>query len=151
MHRAGAGIHEAPPTGGAPSNLKPEDGLAGWVIKNQKTTIVNDLLKDEQWKNNHSVNPVYRSRMVTPLIVGQEALGCLMLFHRQPDHFEHSQADTIQAAANQFAVTINNGELFQLIRAQAEGLGTMLRAKQIEPSRSTAPLDCEAADFLFAG
>jgi PAS domain S-box-containing protein len=64
-----------------------------------------------------------------------------MLFHRNPDHFKDGQVDAIQAAANQFAVTINNGELFQLIRDQAEDLGNMLRVQQIEASRSTAMLE----------
>jgi PAS domain S-box-containing protein len=141
VHRAGAGIHDTPSSGGSASTLKLNEGIAGWVIENQKPIVIADLFKDEQWKNNHGVNPVYRSSLAAPLIVGQEALGCLMLFHRQPDIFGESQLDAIQAAANQFAVTINNGELFQLIRDQAEDLGTMLRAQQIETSRSTAMLE----------
>ena len=140
IYRAGAGIHDAPSTGGAPSNLKIKEGLAGWVIENQQSAVINDLLKDETWRSRHEVNPVYRSTLATPLIVGQDALGCLMLFHRQPNHFDQSQVDAIQAAANQFAVTINNGELFQLIRDQAEDLGTMLRAQQVETSRTKAML-----------
>jgi PAS domain S-box-containing protein len=87
------------------------------------------------------VNPVYRSTLTAPLIVGQDALGCLMLFHRAPGHFSDNQIDAIQAAANQFAVTINNGELFQLIRDQAEDLGNLLRTQQVEATRSTAMLE----------
>ncbi|HKJ26585.1 MAG TPA: GAF domain-containing protein, partial [Anaerolineales bacterium] len=141
IYRAGAGIHDSPSTGGSPSNLLIKEGLAGWVIESQKPVVIKDLLKDEKWKLNHGVNPVYRSTLAAPLIVGQDALGCLLLFHRQPNHFEADQLDAIQAAANQFAVTINNGELFQLIRDQAEDLGTMLRAQQIETSRSKAMLE----------
>jgi PAS domain S-box-containing protein len=96
---------------------------------------------DERWKKDAGVTTIYRSSLSVPLIVGQEALGCLMLYHREPNHFLDEQLDSIQAAANQFAVTINNGELFQLIRDQAEDLGTMLRAQQIEASRSTAMLE----------
>ncbi len=141
IYRAGAGIHGSPPMSGTETNLKVDEGIAGWVIKNQQTMIMNDLLKDKHWSADHGVNPVYRSAMAAPLIVGQDALGCLMLFHRQPDHFSEGQVDAIQAAANQFAVTINNGELFQLIRDQAEDLGNLLRAQQIESSRSTAMLE----------
>ncbi|MFN2144730.1 MAG: GAF domain-containing protein, partial [Anaerolineales bacterium] len=141
FYRAGAGIHESPPMGGATSTLTSKEGLAGWVFENQKPIVVQDLLTDPKWKKTHGVNPVYRSTVATPLIVGQDVLGCLMLFHRQPSHFREGLADPIQAAANQFAVTINNGELFQLIRDQAEDLGTMLRSQQIETSRSTAMLE----------
>ena len=54
----------------------------------------------------------------------------------------------MQAAANQFAVTINNGELFRLIRDQAENLGGMLRSQQIEASRSNAMLEGVADGVL---
>ncbi|HSG26301.1 MAG TPA: GAF domain-containing protein [Anaerolineales bacterium] len=141
IFRAGAGIHESPPMGGSPSALKVEEGIAGWVIKNQQALIVKDLLKDQVWSAAHGVNPVYRSTLTAPLIVGQDALGCLMLFHRAPGHFSDNQIDAIQAAANQFAVTINNGELFQLIRDQAEDLGNLLRTQQVEATRSTAMLE----------
>jgi PAS domain S-box-containing protein len=141
LYRAGAGIHESPPMGGSASKLTTKDGLAGLVFEHQEPIVVQDLLTDPVWQKAHGVNPVYRSAVVTPLIVGQDVLGCLMLFHRQPDHFRPAIANPIQAAANQFAVTINNGELFQLIRDQAEDLGNMLRAQQIETSRSTAMLE----------
>jgi PAS domain S-box-containing protein len=72
----------------------------------------------------------------------------LMIYHREPNHFRESQIDAIQAVANQFAVTINNGELFRLIRDQAEDLGKHLRAQQIEASRSTAMLEGVADGVL---
>lgn len=148
IYRAGSGIHESPPMGGSVSNLKVDEGIAGWVIKNQQPIIINDLMKNKKWSAIHGVNPVYRSTLTAPLIVGQDALGCLMLFHREPNHFKDNQVDAIQAAANQFAVTINNGELFQLIRDQAEDLGNLLRAQQIESSRSMAMLEGVADGVL---
>jgi PAS domain S-box-containing protein len=141
LFRAGAGIHESPPMDGTASKLTQKEGIAGWLFKQQRPLVIDDLLTDSVWQQKHGLNQVYRSTIATPLIVGQDVLGCLMLFHRQPNHFKHGLADPIQAAANQFAVTINNGELFQLIRDQAEDLGNMLRAQQIEFSRSTAMLE----------
>jgi PAS domain S-box-containing protein len=141
IYRAGAGIHQPPPTGGTVSTLKIGEGLAGWVIDNREAAVIPDLMLDDRWKKDLGVTTVYRSSLTVPLIVGQDALGCLMLYHRQPNHFRDEQITSVQAAANQFAVTINNGELFQLIRDQAEDLGNMLRAQQIEASRSTAMLE----------
>jgi PAS domain S-box-containing protein len=148
IYRAGSSIHEAPPTGGRISALKVGEGLAGWVIKNRQPVVVPDLVLDERWKKDHGVTTVYRSAMSVPLTVGADALGCLMLYHREPNHFREDQIDAIQAAANQFAVTINNGELFRLIRDQAEDLGKHLRAQQIEASRSTAMLEGVADGVL---
>jgi PAS domain S-box-containing protein len=148
IYRAGSGIHEAPPTGGRISNLKVGEGLAGWVIKHRKPVVVPDLLVDERWKNDRGVITVYRSAISVPLTVGADALGCLLIYHREANHFRESQIDAIQAVANQFAVTINNGELFRLIRDQAEDLGKHLRAQQIETSRSTAMLEGVADGVL---
>ena len=148
IYRAGAGIHESPPTGGRTSALKIGEGLAGWVIQNCSGVVIPDLLMDERWKKDHGVTTVYRSAMAVPLIVGADAVGCLMLYHREPEHFRKDEVDLIQAAANQFAVTINNGELFRLIRDQAEDLGKHLRSQQIEASRSTAMLEGVADGVL---
>jgi PAS domain S-box-containing protein len=148
IYRAGSGIHEAPPTGGRISTLKVGEGLAGWVIKQRKPVVVPDLLVDERWKKDHGITTVYRSAISVPLTVGADALGCLLIYHREPNHFRESQIDAIQAVANQFAVTINNGELFRLIRDQAEDLGKHLRAQQIEASRSTAMLEGVADGVL---
>lgn len=148
IYRAGSGIHEAPPTGGRISTLKVGEGLAGWVVKHRKPVVVPDLLVDERWKKDHGITTVYRSAISVPLTVGADALGCLLIYHREPNHFRDSQIDAIQAVANQFAVTINNGELFRLIRDQAEDLGKHLRAQQIEASRSTAMLEGVADGVL---
>jgi len=148
IYRAGAGIHEPPPTGGRVSTLKVGEGLAGWVIQNREPVVVPDLILDDRWKKYHGVTTVYRSSIAVPLTVGADALGCLMLYHRKTDHFRQDQLDAIQAVANQFAVTINNGELFRLIRDQAEDLGKHLRSQQVEASRSTAMLEGVADGVL---
>jgi PAS domain S-box-containing protein len=79
---------------------------------------------------------------------GAEALGCLLLFHPETDHFSTDQLDLVQAAANQVAVAVNNAELYRLIRDQAEDLGNMLRSQQIETSRSKAILEAVADGVL---
>ncbi len=49
-----------------------------------------------------------------------------------------------EATARQIAISINNAELFNLIRDQSEHLGNMLRDQQIEASRSRAILEAVA-------
>ena len=148
FYRAGMGIVQPPPSGGRPSSLKMGEGLIGTVIKNRRGLVIQDLHLEAIWVKNHQMNSPHRSAIVAPLIVGADAMGALMLYHREPGHFIDSQLDAVQAAANQFAVTINNGELFRLIRDQAEDLGSMLRDQQIEASRSTAMLEGVADGVL---
>ncbi len=141
IYRAGTGIHQPPPTGGRVSTLKIGEGLAGWVIENREIAMIPDLILDERWMQDQGITSAYRSALAVPLVVGEDALGALMLYHREINQFSDDQINAVQAAANQFAVTINNGELFTLIRDQAENLGGMLRTQQIEARRSTAMLE----------
>ena len=123
--------------------------MAGWVIENQEPLVVPSLMTDPRWaKGIGSPNSRHRSAIAAPLIVGEEALGALLLFHDEENHFTEKQIDVVRAAANQFAVGINNGELYILIRDQAESLGSMLRAQQVEASRSTAMLEGVADGVL---
>ncbi len=148
VYRAGLGFVSQPPTGGRPSSFKPGEGLASWVIENRRAVIIQDLLEDPRWVKNRGETALHRSVIAAPLTVGEDALGALLLYHRKPNHFTESQLDSVQAAANQFAVAINNGELYRLIRDQAEDLGVMLRAQQVEASRSKSMLEGVADGVL---
>ena len=54
----------------------------------------------------------------------------------------------MSAAATQVTSAINNAELYRLIRDQAERLGSMLRANQVELSKSQAILESVADGVL---
>lgn len=148
FHRASRGYTTPPPEGGQPTALKPDEGLAGWVIQNQQPALVDDLQTDPRWIS-HGSRPIeHRSCIAVPLMVGEEALGTLMLFHREIGRFSEEQLDLIQATAKQIAVAINNAQLFRLIADQSERLGAMLRSQQIETSRSRAILESVADGVL---
>ncbi|MDH5505775.1 MAG: GAF domain-containing protein, partial [Anaerolineae bacterium] len=147
VYRAGMGMTKPPPTGGRPSSFKKGEGMASWMIENRKPILINDLMKDQRWVVKGQT-AMHRSVIAAPLTVGEDALGALMLYHRNPNHFNEDQINLIQAAANQFAVAINNGELYRLIAGQAESLGTMLRNQKVEASRSTAMLEGVADGVL---
>ncbi|OGO68809.1 MAG: hypothetical protein A2Z49_02620 [Chloroflexi bacterium RBG_19FT_COMBO_56_12] len=87
--------------------------------------------------------------MAVPLVIGEENLGVLMLYHRQPNYFSLNQLELVQATARQIAVAINNAQLFNLIRDQAERLGDMLRTQHVETSRSQAMLEAVADGVLI--
>ena len=56
--------------------------------------------------------------------------------------------DLVSAIAQQIAVSINNAQLYLLIRDQAERLGGMLRSQQVETTRSRAILESVAEGVL---
>jgi PAS domain S-box-containing protein len=145
---SGVGYTDSLPTGGRQATIKPGEGLAGWVMDNREPVIITDLNEDDRWIKYKGEEPKHRSAIAAPLVVGEDALGSLMLFHREINHFTNDQIPIVRAAANQFAVAVNNGELYRLIREQAEDLGNMLRTQQVEASRSTAMLEGVADGVL---
>ncbi len=148
LRRASFGYAKPAPEGGETLPMRIDEGLAGWVIQHRVGTLVPDVRQDERWIRVSDGQSDHRSALVAPLMVGEDVLGVLMLFHRSPDHFSTDDMDLVQATAKQIAVAINNSKLYRLIRDQAERLGDMLRTQHIEMSRSQAILEAVADGVL---
>jgi GAF domain-containing protein/signal transduction histidine kinase len=123
-------------------------GLGGWVVFHREEQLIDDLLEDSRWSKIGIKGITIRSGMAVPLLVGEEVLGALLLFHRQSGRFSAEHLNLTKAVANQVAVAIHNAELYTLIRDQAERLGNMLRDQQVETSRSRAILEAVADGVL---
>jgi len=65
----------------------------------------------------------------------------LVLLHEKPKAFDEQQTRMIIAAGNQIAAAINNADLYQIIRDNAERLGALLRKEQEEAEKNTAILE----------
>jgi len=128
--------------------LKIGEGLAGWVVENREGVLVPDLLQDVRWVKTASSSREHRSAIVMPLLVAEDVIGVLMVFHRKPEFFSAEILNVVKAIAGQVAVAINNAHLYELIRDQAERLGGMLRREQEEASRSQAILEAVADGVL---
>lgn len=128
--------------------LKIGEGLAGWVVESREATYVEDLHKDHRWVKSGTASGEHRSSIVAPLLVGEDVIGVLMVFHRQVDYFGPERLGMVKAIAGQVAIAINNAQLYELIRDQAERLGNMLRKEQEEASRSQAILEAVADGVL---
>lgn len=128
-----------------------EQLLGAWIIQNRQPLLVDDVSKDDRWSALSQIElPEQRfySVLGVPLMSGAEALGCLILLHSEQSYFDADQLDLVRAAANQVSISVNNAELYRLIRDQAEDLGSMLRNQQIETSRSKAILEAVADGVL---
>jgi PAS domain S-box-containing protein len=132
-------------------SLELEQRLAGWIVTQRQSILVDNIWNDERWSQlaaGLENSPFYHSALGVPLMSGAEALGCLLLLQADVGRFSLDQLDLVQAAANQVSVSVNNAELYRLIRDQAEDLGTLLRTQQIENSRSKAILEAVADGVL---
>jgi GAF domain-containing protein len=131
--------------------LRVGEGLAGWVLENRQAVLIEDLHQDPRWVRASAGSREHRSSIVAPMMVGEDVIGVLMVFHRKVAHFSPEILNLVQAIGGQVAVAINNAHLYELIRDQAERLGTMLRKQQEEASRSQAILEAVADGVLVTG
>lgn len=121
-----------------------EKDITRWMTKERTPALVDDIHNDARWNLPEAKSAAYCSLLAVPLILGADFLGTLLLLHRQPKAFIVEQAALVEAAARQISISLNNAEVFNLIRDQSERLGGMLRDQQIEASRSRAILEAVA-------
>ena len=120
IYRAGYGyVTPVMTEGPKPIPFKAGEGLAGWVIKNRQAVSIPDLRKDARWVKLPKNSPQHRSAVAAPLMVGEEVIGTIMVFHRQTNYFTPEHMNLVQAIGSQVAVAINNAQLYELIRDQA--------------------------------
>ncbi len=125
-------------------HLELERAIMRRVARERQPAIIEDIAHDERWEIPAGQTPGYTSALAVPLVMGEDALGALLLFHRERGFFRPGQIGLAEATARQIAISLNNAELFNLIRDQSEHLGNMLREQQIEASRSRAILEAVA-------
>lgn len=151
-YRAGYGyLSDRPAPGSSGFTLKAGEGLGGWVVKNREAVLVDDLHQEPRWVRNSTSGQDHRSAIAVPMLVGEDVIGVLMVFHRAKNFFSTEMLNLVKAIAGQVAVAINNAHLYELIRDQAERLGVMLRKEQEDASRSHAILEAVADGVLVTG
>ncbi|HZW03597.1 MAG TPA: GAF domain-containing protein, partial [Anaerolineaceae bacterium] len=140
VYPVGMPLAAAKPAG----ELSPERELARQVMRQRAPLLSGDLARDEQLAIVDRERLPYASLLGVPLVLGEDVLGALLLVHRQAGSFRPDQIGLVEATTRQIAITLNNAELFVLIRDQSERLGAMLREQQIHASRSLAILEAIA-------
>ncbi len=150
IYRAALGRGRPLSIGGEPAPFKRGEGLVGWVIKNRQPVVIHDLDQDPRWKKLERHQGRHKSALAVPLMANEDALGAMILLSPQHNAFDEDQMRLVAAAANQVGAAINNAELYRLIRDQAERLGNLLRAQQVEATKSRAILEGIADGVMVA-
>jgi len=121
--------------------------VMNWVQTSKSPLLAADIQEDSRWQLPKAKSG-YHSVLAIPLVLGEQVLGTLMLRHHKPSYFSQEQAALLTAAGRQISITLNNAELFQLVRQQAENLGVLLKEQQVETGRSRAMLEAVADGVL---
>ncbi|MBN1872889.1 MAG: GAF domain-containing protein [Anaerolineae bacterium] len=96
------------------------DGLAGWVIRAERTAMIQDIAVDDRWLT--LPNQAYQagSALGIPIFQSERTVGALVLVHSQPRHFTSRDADVMEAAVQQMALAIRNAKIYEAQRRMAD-------------------------------
>ncbi|MBN1311108.1 MAG: GAF domain-containing protein [Anaerolineae bacterium] len=149
IFRASMSQNEILPPGGRQIRLSRHEGMAGWVMDNRQSIVVDNVQLDPRWAKVPGTE-AQRSLLGAPLVANEEVLGCIFFASDIENAFHEGHLRLVEAAANQVAASINNAELYRLIRDQAERLGLMLRSQQTEAAKSQAILESIADGVMVS-
>ncbi|MBG86987.1 MAG: histidine kinase [Verrucomicrobiales bacterium] len=109
-------------------HLRPNEGITGWVVRNSKPALVNDVRKDERYV---AVREGVSSELAVPLMVDGELRGVLNLDSDRPDAFSEADHAFLEELADQAASSIHHTWVYEQVRVKArmfEGLASIGQA-----------------------
>jgi HD-GYP domain-containing protein (c-di-GMP phosphodiesterase class II) len=98
--------------------LSLQSGIAGWVARNGKPLIVNDVSQDERFFGDldKATGFTTRSIMCTPLASRGEVIGVVEVLNKlDGSDFNDQDLETLTAVASIAAIAIENSKLHQLV------------------------------------
>jgi sigma-B regulation protein RsbU (phosphoserine phosphatase) len=87
--------------------------LAGWMLKNQKPLLTNDLVSDPRFKGVDRQEAKIRSMLCVPLKVKNEMIGLISLFNKKKGAFTPDDQRLLAIIAMQSAQVIENARLYE--------------------------------------
>ena len=99
-----------------------EQGLAGWVLKNQQAALIPDTSLDARWSKRPDDSPDRsgaKSAMSCPLLAREQLAGVITLTHTEPHQFSQADLDLIGAIAELAGIAIQNARLYEESQRQA--------------------------------
>jgi len=125
--------------------------LAQWLIdEGERELLIEDLHTEDFWDKDRPGAEKWRSALAVALEANEDPQGVIVLLHPDVGAFDEPQLRMIVAAGNQIAAAINNADLYQIIRDNAERLSGLLRQEQEEAEKNTAILEGIADGVILA-
>jgi diguanylate cyclase (GGDEF)-like protein/putative nucleotidyltransferase with HDIG domain len=94
------------------------DGLSGWVMRHRRP-LVNGLPRVEFTAAGVSADVHLQSALVCPLIVGDELIGTIAVFHHDRESYTEDHRRVLDQVADQAASVVHNALLFERTQEQA--------------------------------
>lgn len=110
-----------------------DHGLAGWVIRNKKSDIINDTRSDKRWlpRPGHPTSLTPWSIICAPLIIRTRAIGTLTIHKPGENQFDEHDLSLLEVISGQAAITIENARLFEESQRQVRVFALLNEASRI--------------------
>jgi two-component system NtrC family sensor kinase len=99
-----------------------EDGLIGWVVREQKAVVVNDVSQDPRYYEGFPDAPFTQAELVVPITMGDQAIAVLDIQSAEVNAFDHTDLMSMQAIADHLAVAMRNARLYNEISRHSSDL-----------------------------
>ncbi|MCX8070568.1 MAG: GAF domain-containing protein [Thermodesulfovibrionales bacterium] len=98
--------------------LKKGQGIAGWVVENRKSQIVNDVQSDKRFFKEADDKSGFKTRnmICVPLITKHKILGVFQVINKIEGDFLIEDLEMLTALSNQVAIAVENAQLYDELR-----------------------------------
>lgn len=103
-----------------------DDSLINEVYTTKETLVISDTKNDAQWKK-MSESKQARSWICAPMLVGEHAIGFLVLEDNHPNTYNAELADLTNSITTQAAAAIQNARLYENTQRSLNDLGLINR------------------------
>ncbi|MDR1029539.1 MAG: sigma 54-interacting transcriptional regulator [Treponema sp.] len=113
--------------------VKLEEGIAGWVVRHNKSVIINDVVNDKRHLQSIAQQIDYPSRtmMAVPMRVKDQCIGVIELINKKNDlSFIQDDLEWLEIFANQAALAIVNAQSIESARSTIQHLQDQLKTDQ---------------------
>jgi len=103
-----------------------DQGLAGWIIRERRGAIVQDVHQDPRWLHLPGSEDKVKSVVAAPIVNGPNILGLITLHHSKVSYFSEHHLAFLNAIANQAAIALENARLYteqeRIVKERTKGL-----------------------------
>ncbi len=115
-----------------------EDGLAGWVARNERAVLLLNTSQDERWlrrPDDAADRTGPKSAVSAPIMTREKLVGVITLVHPQPGFFTRGHLALVQAIADQAGIAILNARLYAESQRQAQEMTAVADSLQAAHQR----------------
>lgn len=99
--------------------IPPGKGIAGWIVKNKKSVIIDDAVQDKRFYAKSDLSSGFKTKTIlgTPLISRGKVIGVIEAVNKKvKKKFTESNKIFFEALANQAAIAIQNAQYYTELR-----------------------------------